>query len=113
MRSMRGRLSNISGQRFFASLTMTEPSRSLMRGRNSAHHSQIILIPRRGNTFASGVRPGFIGTGGNALLAQFAHVPVVLVDYVPELNGIFRIKIAALERFRIKEPVAEDQCSFR
>src|SRR5215469_8671624 len=59
------RLANISGQRFFASLRMTEPSRSLMRGRNSAHHSQIILIPRRGNTFASGVRPGFIGARGN------------------------------------------------
>src|SRR6267154_4797037 len=75
--------------------------------------TQIFPIPRCWNTLASRVRPRLIRARGNALLTQLAHVPVLLVNQVPELNGIFRIKIPALECFRIKEPIAEDQCSFR
>src|SRR5436309_3425460 len=75
--------------------------------------TQILPIPRCRDTLASRVRPGLIRTRGNALLAQLAHMPVLLVDHIPEPNGVIRIKIAALERLRIKEPVAEDQCSLR
>src|SRR5947208_10202156 len=52
---------------------------------------------RSRDAFARGVRSRFICAGSNALLAQLAHVPVLFIDHVPELNGIFWIKIAALE----------------
>src|SRR5438270_6142273 len=85
-------------------------------GYNSAYLPHVILVPRCRDTLARRVRPGFVRARGNASLAQLAHVPVLLVYHVPELNGIIRIKFVARVgdpgRFRIKEPIAEDQCSF-
>src|SRR5437660_11723908 len=77
-------------------------------GYNSAYPPHVIVVPRCRDTLTCRVRPGFIRARGNASLAQLAHVPVLLVDHVPELNGIIGIEIVPAERFRIKEPIAED-----
>src|SRR6266496_4422475 len=81
--------------------------------KSSAHLPQVVIIPCRRNTFPRRVRTRLIRARGNTLLAQFAHMPVLPVYHVPKLNGIIRIKIAALERLRMEKPIAKKQCPFR
>src|SRR5256885_13544278 len=67
--------------------TITSKSRSRSR-RILAHHAQIVVVPRRRNTFARRVRSRLVCARGNTLLAQLAHMPILFVCHVPELNGV-------------------------
>src|SRR5262249_21735915 len=94
--------------RFFPVLMQNRGSRIEHRFFASVYEAKIIAVPRCRDTLARRVRPGFIRAGGDALLAQLAHVPVLSVDRVPKLNRIIGFKIAAFERFRIEQPITED-----
>src|SRR6266496_5078185 len=71
---------------------------------------QVLPVPCRGDALTRRVRPRHIRARGNALLAQFAHVPVLLVYHVPEFDCVVRFEILALKRLWMKKPITEDQC---
>src|SRR4029078_5461821 len=59
--------------------------------------AQILTVPRGGNALPWRVRARLVRARGNALLAQLAHVPVLLVRHVPELNRVLGFEIFSLE----------------
>src|SRR5438094_946075 len=79
----------------------------------SAHHAQIVFVPCRRNTFARRVRPRFIRARRDSLLAKLAYVPILFVRHVPKFDRVLWLEISSVDRVRMKEPVADDQCSPR
>ena len=79
----------------------------------SFHDSQIILIPRGWNFLPRRIWPRFIRARRDSLLAQLAHVPILFVRHVPELNRVLRFEVFSGECVRMKKPVAHNQGSFR
>ena len=49
-----------------------------------------------------------IATCAHPLLRQLAHVPVLLVDHVPEVDRVGRVEVVARDRAALEEPLAGD-----
>src|SRR5689334_3121418 len=79
------------------------------------HHLKIMSVPGSRNAFPRRVRPWLITPGGDPLLAQLAHMPVLAISHIPKLNRIIRVVtlILRLGSVGMKIPVAPDYCTLR
>src|SRR5436309_15831433 len=71
--------------------------------------TQVLPIPCRGDALTRRVRPRHIRARGNTLLAQFADVPVLPVDHVPEFDRVIRPEIYSVKRIRMKKLLVRPQ----
>lgn len=74
---------------------------------------EVFSVPGGGDAFAGGVKAGLVGAGGDALLTEFADVPVLAVGDIPEIGGVGWVELRLVEGIRMEEPIALDQSSLR
>ena len=64
-------------------------------------------IERVEQVFAIGIRSGRVCPGRDAGLGELAHVPVLAVRHVPELDRVRRAEAGRVELGRMEVPLAE------
>ena len=49
-----------------------------------------------------------VNLGADALLRQLAHVPVLAVDEIEDLDDVHRVEVRLGHRGRVEDPIADD-----
>ena len=94
-----------NGSAVAGAISVTSPDHA------STQVSQIFPVPGCGDTFPRRIRPRLIRAGCDALLAEFADVPILFVSHVPEFDRVLGAEIGLRESIWMKKPIAADQCS--
>src|SRR5262249_55489154 len=73
------------------------------------HLPQVMFVPCSRDRFARRIRSRHIRARRDSLLTQLAHVPVLFVGQVPELDRVRWFEMFSAERVWMKKPIAHDQ----